>query len=133
MKADILNHYRQLLGRAVSLTNIDCPEIQNLEKIIEEENLMEKLDKISWEELFNEINDNSDCFTYTAFWAHYQRQLQYAIDELYSQFPEDYDFMDEKQPLYQYFFNRDDADNYGCMICLIRLLDKKAKELREHL
>ncbi len=132
MKTDILNQCQKIMDRAIRLADINNPESRDIERVMNAEGLYEQLKNINWFDLLQEMSENSEYYSFKGYFTHYQEQLQKVMD----QYPADvfdregYDFMDGDNPVFQYYRSRDDADNFGVFVALLRLLRKKMTELQ---
>lgn len=115
------------MDRAIRLADINNPESRDMERVMNAEGLYEQLKDINWFDLLQEMSENSEYYSFKGYFTHYQEQLQKVMD----QYPADvfdregYDFMDGDNPVFQYYRSRDDADNFGVFVALLRLLRKK--------
>lgn len=130
----IFNESISLLNSVVSLQNPDLTRLEILEQganYDQRGDLYRKIKNIQWEDLLGEMNYNAEPYTFSSYWTHYKRQFDY----LFSQFnwekfrDDDYDFMDEENPIFQHYFAQGDAEQYGVVCSFIRLLVQKVSEL----
>ena len=139
----VINEYTQVFDESISLLNsvisLQNPDLTRLD--VPEQGahddqrgvLYRKIEKIRWTDLLDEMNYNAEPYTFSLYWKHYKR----LFDSLFDKFDwknfrdDDYDFMNEANPIFQHYFAQGDADKYGVVCAFIRLLVRKVGELEK--